>query len=198
LAGGITADVNYDLTFSATTVGNDMAGWINDRKENQVDLSLVNVNAAFDVASIKIQDPIDAIADPAFVKRLEHFRGGAWNTKGVRYTPLTIVSARLLHLIAAEEMLAKGDNAGFTTHVNHVRAMDGLTPYSGQVPAADMLKHTRRVNTWLMGLRLADMYRFGIQDARWQSAGDAAKAPGTMLPITIIEIRSNCYLNGTC
>lgn len=198
LAGGVTTDWQYDLTFSPTTVSNDLADWINDRKENQVDLSLVDVNAAFDVSAIKIQDPIDNVADPAFIQRLEHFRGGAWNTKGVRYTPIAIVSSRLLHLIAAEDALASGNTGGFTTHVNHVRAMDGLTPYSGQVPAADMLKHSRRVNTWLMGLRLADMYRFGIKDPRWQTAGDAFKSPGTMLPITIVEMRSNCYLNGTC
>ncbi|HSG07451.1 MAG TPA: hypothetical protein VLA36_03770 [Longimicrobiales bacterium] len=196
LAGGAAADWNYDFHYSAGTVGNDLANWVNDRKENQVDLTLVNVNAANDIASIKIQDPIDAVADPAFLKRLEKFKDGAFNSKGSQYSPLTIVSTRLMHLIAAEDALAKGDNAGFTTHVNHVRAMDGLTPYSGQVDAADLLKHERRVNTWLMGLRLGDMYRFGIKAAGWQTQGDAVSKPGTMLPITIVEIRSNCYLNG--
>lgn len=196
LAGGVTADVNYDLTFSATTVGNDMAGWINNRKENQVDLSLVTINAAKDVDAIKIVDPITNATDPAFKKRLEHFRAGAFNSKGSQYAPLTIASTRLMHLIAAEDMLAGGNTAGFTTHVNHVRAMDGLTSYSGQIPAADLLKHERRVNTFVMGLRLADMYRFGIKDPKWQSGGEAITKPGTMLPITIIELRSNCYLNG--
>jgi hypothetical protein len=196
LAGGVTADINFDLTFSATTVGNDMGGWINDRKENQVDLSLVTINAAKDVDAIKILDPITNAADPAFKKRLEHFRAGPFNSKGNQYAPLAIASTRLMHLIAAEDALSKGDNAGFTTHVNHVRAMDGLTPYSGQIPALDMLKHERRVNTFVMGLRLADMYRFGIKDAKWQSGSDAIKTPGMMLPITIIEIRANCYLNG--
>jgi len=196
LAGGVTADINFDLTFSATTVGNDMGGWINDRKENQVDLSLVTINAAKDVDAIKILDPITNAADPAFKKRLEHFRAGPFNSKGNQYAPLAIASTRLMHLIAAEDALSKGDNAGFTTHVNHVRAMDGLTPYSGQIPALDMLKHERRVNTFVMGLRLADMYRFGIKDAKWQGGSDAIKTPGMMLPITIIEIRANCYLNG--
>ena len=198
LAGGITADVNYDLTFSATTVGNDMASWINDRKENQVDQSLVNITSTFDVASIKVVDPIDNVTDPAFKKRLEHFRAGAFNSKGSQYAPLAIASTRLMHLIVAENALAGGDQAGFTTHVNHVRAMDGLTPYSGQIPAADMLRHERRVNLWTMGLRLADMYRWGIKDPKWQANGDAVAKAGTMLPITIIERRANCYLNGTC
>lgn len=198
LAGGVTADWQYDLTYSSTTVSNDLADWINDRKENQVDLSLVSINASRDVAAITVQDPIDKIADPAFTKRLSHFRGGAATSKGVRYTPLAITSTRLMHLIAAEEALAKGDNGGATMHINHVRAMDGLTPFAGQIATADMLKHARRVNTWVMGLRLADMYRFGVKDPRWQSAGDAFSKPGTMLPITIIELRANCYLNGTC
>lgn len=198
LAGGVTADWQYDLTYSSTTIANDMADWINDRKENQVDQSLVSINASRDVSAITIQDPIDKIADPAFTKRLAHFRGGAATSKGVRYTPLAIVSTRLLHLIAAEEALAKGDNAGATMHVNHVRAMDNLTPFAGQIATADMLKHARRVNTWNMGLRLQDMYRFGIKDPKWQAAGDALKAPGTMLPITIIELRANCHLNGSC
>jgi hypothetical protein len=196
MAGGVTTDWNYDFHYSAGTVDNDMAGWINNRKENQVDLSLVTVNAAFDVATIKIQDPVDNIVDPAFQKRLEHFRDGAWNSKGSSYAPLTIASTRLMHLIAAEDALAKGDDAGATTHINHVRAMDGLTPFSGQIATADMLKHERRVNTWVMGLRLADMYRFGVKAAGWQAQGDAMSKPGTMLPITIVEIRSNCYLNG--
>ena len=47
-----------------------------------------------------------------------------------------------------------------------------------------------------MGLRLADMYRWGIKDAKWQSGSDAILTPGEMLPITIIEIRANCNLNG--
>ena len=198
LAGGVTADWRYDFNYSSSTVGNDMASWINDRKENQVDKSLVNVTASFDIGTIKIQDPIDAKADPAFQKRLEHFKQGAFNSKGSPYSPMTISSTRLLHLIAAENALAKGDNAGATTHINHVRAMDGLTAFSGQIPAADMLKHERRVNTFMMGLRLADMYRFGIKDPAWESGGDAVAHAGMMLPITIIEIRANCYLNGSC
>jgi hypothetical protein len=198
LAGGITADWNYDFNYSAGTVGNDMAGWINDRKENQVGLTLVNVDAANDIASIKLMDPVANVEDPAFKKRLEHWKSGPFNSKGSQYSPLTVVSTRLLHLIAAEDALSKGDNAGFATHINHVRAMDGLTPYAGQIPAQDMLVHERRANTFVMGLRLADMYRFGIKDARWEGQGEALSKPGTMLPITIIEIRANCYLNNTC
>jgi uncharacterized protein (DUF2237 family) len=59
-----------------------------------------------------------------------------------------------------------------------------------------MLQHTRRVNTLFMGLRLQDMYRWGLTDAKWQSGSGAVSTPGVMLPITIIEVRANCYLNG--
>jgi hypothetical protein len=196
MAGGVTADWDYTLTYSASTVGNSIADWVNDRKENQFDPSLVNLDAANDIVSVAITDPIDGTPDAGFTNRLEQWKEGPVDTKGGSYPPMTVASTRLMHLILAENALATGDNAGFTTHINHVRAMDGDTPYSGQIPAEEMLMHERRTNLAIMGLRLADMYRFGIQDPRWQSGGDAISAPGTMLPITIIEIRANCNLNG--
>lgn len=198
MAGGVSTDWNYDFNYSASTVDNSMADWINDRKENQVDLSLVTVTAKNDIDAIKLEDPIDGGADPAFKARLEHFKQGAFNSKGSPYAPLTITSTRLMHLILAEDALANGDNTGFTTHINHVRALDGQTPYSGQVDAAQILQHERRANTFMMGLRLADMYRFHLSDPNWEPQGETMAAPGTMLPITIIELRSNCYLNNTC
>lgn len=195
-AAGATTDWNYDFQYSSSTVGNDIAAWINDRKENQVDLTLVTVTASNDIDQIKVKDPVDDIADPAFQKRLEKWKAGAFNSKGSPYSPLTIASTRLMHLIVAESALAGGDEAAFATHINHVRAMDGLTPYSGQIPAIDMLQHTRRMNTFLMGLRLSDMYRFGVKDARWLDGSDADASPGTLLPITLVEVRANCHMNG--
>ncbi|HSM59401.1 MAG TPA: hypothetical protein VK849_01335 [Longimicrobiales bacterium] len=195
-AGGVGADWNYNFHYSAGTVDNDMADWINDRKENQVDLSLVTVTAANDIDQIALMDPIDDVPDPALEMRISTFKDGPFNSKGSVYPPMTLASTRLMHLIAAEHALANGDDAGFTTHINHVRAMDELTPYSGQVPAMDMLQHERRVNLFVMGLRLSDMYRFGVQDVNWEPAGDAIKAPGTRLPITNVEITANCHMNG--
>jgi hypothetical protein len=195
-AGGVTTDWDYNLTYSSSTITNSMASWVNDRKENQFDLTLVNVDAANDIESVAITDPIDGTPDAGFTRRLEAWKEGAVNSKGGVYPPLTIASTRLMHLILAENALATGDNAGFTTHINHVRAMDGDTPYDGQIAAEEMLQHERRTNLAVMGLRLADMYRFGVQAAEWESGGDAITAPGTMLPITIIEIRANCHLNG--
>jgi len=201
LVGG--ADWSYDLHYSASTnanysdgFANNIVGEVNSRKEIQVDRSLVAFTPANDIDHITIMDPIDNIVDPAFVVRLNVFKGGDWTTSRDQYAPNTIASSRLMHLIIAEDALANGDDATFTAEINAIRAMDGLTPYSGQVPAMDLLRHERRVNTFGMGLRLPDMYRFGVQAAEWTSVSDAFKAPGTLLPITLVEIRANCYLNG--
>lgn len=190
------ADWVYGFTYSSGTVGNTMASNVNDRKENQIDRSLVTVNAANDVSGIALRDPIDNVLDPVVTAKVRRWKGGNVTDKGGPYSPLDLVSTRMMHLILAESELAKGNNAGFTTHINHVRSMDSLTPYAGQIPAKDMLNHARRVNTLFMGLRLADMYRFGIKDSKWQPNAQTMTAPGTMLPITIIEIRANCHLNG--
>jgi hypothetical protein len=40
------------------------------------------------------------------------------------------------------------------------------------------------------------MYRFGLTDPRWGAGSDAARSPGTFLPITLVEVRANCHLNG--
>lgn len=196
-AGGASADWTYNLTYSSGTVGNDMAGWVNDRKENQVDLSIVTVDAANDINGIALKDPIDGVDDPAIIKWLNQWKNGSYLDKGGNYPDMTIASTRLMHMILAENNLAAGNTAGFTAHINHTRElMDGLTPFSGQISNMDMLKHARRVNVFLQGLRLADMYRFGIVDPMWESGAAASNSPGEMLPISIIEVRANCHLNG--
>lgn len=196
MAGGVGADWNYDFHYSASTIGNDLAFEANSRKENQVDLSLVTWTDDNDIDQIAIMDPIDNVPDPAFQRILAHFKDGAFNSKGSQYAPNTVTSTRLMHLIVAEDALAKGDMDGFTTHINHVRAMDGLSDYTGQMDAMTLLQYERRINTFAMGLRMSDMYRFGVTDPKWQSVSDAIKAPGTLLPITLVEVRANCYLNG--
>ena len=37
-------DWTYTLTFSSASTANSMAVWVNDRKENQFDLSIVTVD----------------------------------------------------------------------------------------------------------------------------------------------------------
>lgn len=195
MAGGVTADWSWGFTYSASTLNNDMAAWVNDRKENTHDPTLVTLNEDMDVTGVALQDPIDGVADPVVTWKMNQWKGGDLTDKGGEFPPLDVTSTRLMHLILAEDALADGDMAGFTLHINHVRDMDGLTPYSGQIPARDMLLHERRVNLMIMGLRLGDMYRFGIVDSRWEPPSDAMQTPGEMLPITITEIRANCHLN---
>ncbi len=96
-----------------------------------------------------------------------------------------------MHLIQAEAALAQNDGAGFTTHINRLRALDNLTAYDGQIAALDLLKHSRKENLYLQGRRLADHYRFGDLAPNWQAASAAAQRPGTFLPVTCIERRAN-------
>ncbi len=194
--GGNEADWTFNLSFSSASRTNSMASWVNDRKENQIDVSVATRNAQNDINGIALQDPIDTVDDPAVIKWLNQWKGGNYMDKGGVYPDLTLVSSRMMHLILAENALAGGDDAMFTEHVNHIRALDDLTPFSGQIDNMEMLQHTRRVNVLLQGLRLADMYRWGMSDPQWQGAAAATTRPGTMLPISIIEIRANCHLNG--
>ena len=192
----VSGDWTHNLTFSSASVANSMASWVNDRKENQIDLSIATVDDQNDINGIALKDPIDGVDDPAVIKWLNQWKGGDYLDKGGIYPPLTLASARMMHLILAENALAGGDSNGFAMHINHIRALDGVTPYDGQIPEMEMLQHTRRVNVLLQGLRLADMYRWGLTDPKWQGASAATAAPGTMLPISIIELRANCHLNG--
>jgi hypothetical protein len=196
MAGGVTADWSYGFAFSANSVSNYMAGEVNNRKENQLETTLVTRSAASDVTGVALNDPIDDVIDPVVTWKIEKWKGGQVTDPGNQYAPLDFVSTRMMHLIAAEDALAKGDDAGFATHINHVRAMDGLSPYSGQIPAMDILRHERRVNLMLMGVRLGDMYRFGVVDPRWSPTAEAVLSPGIRFPITITELRANCNLNG--
>jgi hypothetical protein len=108
-----------------------------------------------------------------------------------RYSPLTVVSAREMHLIIAESYLAAGNAGQCLTQLNTLRALTGQTAYPLTFDAATALKHERRANLYLQGRRLSDMYRFGIQDARWLPTAEARTTPGSFFPITIQERRAN-------
>ena len=193
-AGGNSADWLYNLTYSSASVSNSMAAWINDRKENQLDLSIATATAANDINGIALKDPIDDVDDPSVVKWLNQWKGGSYLDKGGVYPPLTLASTRMMHIILAENALAGGNEAMFTEHVNHIRAMDGLTPFSGQMDSMEMLQHMRRVTVMLQGLRLADMYRWDIGAPKWEGSSDAVRCPGVMLPISIIERQANEHI----
>lgn len=134
---------------------------------------------------VTLNDPITGQADPVLTAAMTELAGGFINQ------PITVVSAREMRLILAEAALARGDMAEFTTQINAVRQLNNLTPYSGQVSALELLKHSRRVNLFVQGRRLADMYRFGDRSPVWVATSDAVRAPGTLFPVTCIEIRGH-------
>ena len=173
------ADWYWEATYSAATIGNTMANWVNSRGEPLVSPAL-----------LELTDPIDTDVLGA-MPIVDRFRVGSNN-----FTPLTLVSTRQMHLILAEAALA-GGGGDFTASINAVRALDGLTPFSGQVSDHEMLDYTRRANLPLQGQRLLDMYRFGVVDDLWLPNNTANTAPGTLVPISCVEIRANSQLDNS-
>jgi starch-binding outer membrane protein, SusD/RagB family len=192
------ADWKYRFAYSAATVLNGIGHWVNERLEHRFSDVYVfataddkRVDTARDDGGIRLRDPVDDVPDPALRAIVHEF------VPLRNFAPFTVVSARELHLIVAEAALRDGNSAKFATHVNAVRALDGLTPYAGQIPELEMLKHARKANLFMTGRRMADMYRFGIESPRWD-AGAEAGTPGTFFPIALIERESNCHILGSC
>lgn len=193
----VTGDWKYQFKYSASTVSSQVGSWINSRQEFRVDTTYGVPNTPKTrVTDVQLRDPIDKVPDATLRAQLTDM--GMLAAATILYPPQTVVSARELRLILAEAALAANDVAGFTTEINAVRTLSGKTPFSGQLPARDLLIHERRVNLFMQGRRLIDMYRFNIKDPRWLATSDAILAPGTLFPITGREIRANCHLNGSC
>lgn len=193
--GRVAGNWRYQFTYSAASRSNDIAGWTNSRGEHQFDTtSVVSVSKAAPktILAVKLRDPVGGEPDVRILNFLKEFKGNVnIGVAGTVYSPLTVISAKHMRLILAEDELAKGNIVGFTTHINAVRAVDGLPPYAGVPAPLDMLKYERRAALFLTGVRLLDMYRFGIKDPLWQPASDAFTKPGTLLPITCIERNAN-------
>lgn len=188
-----TSDWKYNLTYSASSSTNSMVSNVNSRGENQWDLSLADSVGAGTGATgrggVALLDPVTGDPDNAVATALTQWTDGI-------YGPLTITSERLMRLIVAEDALAGGAGGvgEFETQINAIRALDGYSAdfvQGGAVSDVEALTHHRRVNTLFMGLRLQDMYRWGLTMPSWDAQSAAITAPGTMLPITIIECRAN-------
>ena len=179
----------YELELVPGLVVGDlsMALQVNSRQEMRIgeEFAFPDPNRRTRAGATKLRDPIDDVPDPRVTANV-----AAYHEAGL-YAPNVIFSVRELHLILAEAALAAGNMAGFTANINAVRDDFGLTPYSGQIPAIEMLKHERRVNLMFTGRRLADLYRFGGKAERWQSSSHAASKPGSFFPITVRERLAN-------
>jgi starch-binding outer membrane protein, SusD/RagB family len=138
--------------------------------------------------TVNLRDPVSNQPDAALAALMTEFVTG--NT----LTTLVFTSTRDMRLIAAEVALARGSTADFTTHINALRALSGKpawTGAAGQPSARDLLVHERRVNLFLQGRRLNDMYRFGVVDPVWVAQSDAVTCPGSQLAIGDIERQTN-------
>lgn len=192
---GPQTDWKYEFQYTRNSVSSNVAFQVNERQELQFEQDLVTLDPEDPgtVISVDVEDPIEDVVDPVLRSTINRFNAGG------DLADLTVVSARLMNLIVAEAELAQGDDQGFATYVNNVRAMDELTPWDAsdpQVPAMDLLQHELFVNKFLQVKRLADMYRFGIESINWQPASPAATRPGTFFPIANIEIQSNPQISG--
>lgn len=200
-------DWKFQFNYGPSTIDNVAAGWINSRLEMvvghlyaQADESGKKICSPFNSTcpedGIVLQDPIDDIPDPALQAIIYEF------IEGFEYPPVTVVSAREMHLILAEAALKAGDTPAFVEQVNAVRALEALTPYDPAIHAIeplDLLVHERRVNLFLQAhRRLGDLYRFGIVVDEWQDNSLALTAPGSVFPLGEEERLSNCYVMGTC
>ena len=190
-----SSDWSYDFVYSSGTVTASIGGWVNSRQEMRVSpvYATPDPSGSPTFTVVSITDLIDnTTVSPYLDARIPAFKAA------IDAPTMPVVSAREMHLIIAEDALAGGDAPGFTTAINNLRTLDGLTPYSGQVAAQALLEHSRQINLFMMGRRLADHYRFQNPSAQWIAGSTAVTAPGTFFPITIIECRANEYIPNTC
>lgn len=187
-------DWRYDFEYRGSTLVSQFGAWNFERQENRISDDYgyaASSNTTID--SIRLLDVVDLIPDPRIIQ---------WvlvelqpNNDELNHVQL---SARGMHLIIAEHELAtNGATAAFAASINAVRTLGGVSDWTAAsgVSARDILIHERRVNLFLQGRRLNDMYRFGIASNRWNPTFEAFSAPGVFLPISIREIRANCNLN---
>ena len=161
----------------------------NSRREIMFNPTYGAYNYTTKVLTVNLKDPVSGQPDAALAALMNEF------ITGNLLTNLVVTSSRDMRLILAEAALAKSDVATFTTQINALRALSNRPAWSaggaGMPSARDLLIHERRVNLFLQGRRLNDMYRFGITDPVWSAQSDAATCPGSELPIADNERQAN-------
>lgn len=186
----------YRLTPTANNLAGINVGFeMNNRGELRAGSQFVNANPSRPIvpddgiAGIRMTDPVTGNPSPTVAAAIDACCRPAVGNN----VPMTVTSAREMLLIIAEARLAAGDNAGFDTNLNLARAVDGLPAYNasagGALTRVQMLEYERKVQLFLQGRRLADMYRFGSADPRWLTS--TAVRGMCFLPITYAERLAN-------
>ncbi|AHG92382.1 RagB/SusD domain-containing protein (plasmid) [Gemmatirosa kalamazoonensis] len=195
---GTTGGADARLPLTVTTgmaIGNCfLPSCTNSRKEIAFNPALGSYNYTTRALTVALRDPITNQPDPVLQSLMQEF------VTGNLLTTLIATGARDMRLIAAEVALAKGNTTEFATQINALRALNNLpawTGAAGQPSARDILIHERRVNLFLQGRRLNDMYRFGIVDPAWSAQGETLTCPGAELPIGDIERQTNPNMPST-
>ena len=164
----------WQMLYSGNSTTNDLSWQINGRLELAFSPEDGDAETTFS-SDIRVQNIITEFSDV---------------TGGTDYAPLTICSAKEMYLILAESELVKNQLETARSYLNTLRALDGLAA-DESTDVGVLLQFERRANLFLQGRRLADMYRFGQKSDHWSELNDAITAPGTFLPIPLIEIDSN-------
>jgi hypothetical protein len=178
---GVTADQRFNMVNNLeATAGINIWFEVNGRNEHRTGTQYRTLN-----------DPVTGALDPTVQALLAQF-----TAFGTQSGTFTLTSNRELRLILAEAALRAGNQAGFATELNAVRALDGKPAYTTGTVAQDqaMLVHERRAQLWLMGRRLMDMYRFGVKDPAWVASNayeDAFRFTSLLFPIPNVERLGN-------
>jgi hypothetical protein len=193
-------DWAYELTPSSTGgQGSPGSGFeINQRLELAGgDRFFIRNTAGTRIASTRLNDPITGQPDVALSRHAERCCKVNSTTNGDgRYVPYVVVSARMMHLIIAENALPSPTGtpgAAFAASINAIRGFDGIAEWTsgGAVTAFDILKHMRSTSLFMTGHRLADLYRFNIKSDQWTPQSDASKRVGCFFSISTAERLSN-------
>ena len=195
----MNGDYRWEFEVDNSNSGDDASGGVgfemNSRVEHTPDTAaFVRIDPTNKKpVAIIAKDPVTGTLDAGAVKNISRFTSPA----DINHPPMTVVSKREMYLILAEAALAAGNNAGFDTNINLLRAMDGKAAYTGAGPTRlQLLQWERRINLVFQGRRLNDMYRFGVKDPRWVSTSIAFRKPGCGLPIPLIEREANKEIQG--
>jgi len=191
----MTASYRFRLTPTANNLAGINVGFeMNNRGELRAGNDFVNANPtrpivpADGLAGIKMTDPVTGVASTTVANAID----ACCRPAVANNVPMTQVSAREMMLIIAEANLAASDNAGFLTQINASRAVDALPPYAAVTGnGRAQLEYERKVQLFLQGRRLMDLYRFGSADSRWLTSSTTGVRGKCLLPISYLERLTN-------